>query len=349
MSSILENKEIIIENAIKWMMENHPTRTSNYNKCKRDLNHILNALISDLNEGASYNTKFIGSTFWKGGVRQLKSFEAELAVYDYIKNYVTANLQLTEDVNLELEKLIDTLKHIVEFGPEASVMDVIGKRKHVYVYKDDDIPDPAVIKDIFLKAWQITPSKQNIMPYSVDVLGPTQTAYKNSIYNKVIGNHVYMEEEGVKSGHIAHVSGEINPHYRHVLENPYLVVFSQRVCSKEEVNPFYKEKIKEGHFMEQIYPEWVDRIKGSTAIEVGLFAQNVAALCLDYDLDYSFTVCFPGDVKKWKDIPFVKHPVLLLMSIGKAKIYRRDFLPQVSSDREYKTDFKNVVKFDNMY
>jgi hypothetical protein len=71
------------------------------------------------------------------------------------------------------------------------------------------------------------------------------------------------------------------------------------------------------------------------------------ALYLDNDLDYSFTVCFPGDIKKWKDIPFVEHPVLLLMSISKAKIYRRDFLPQVSSDREYKTAFENVVYFEN--
>ena len=342
---ILENKDNIVENAVKWMQVNYPTRTSNYNKCKRDLDHILNALFTDLKDNTDCNIKFIGSTFWKGGIRQLKSFEAELAVYDYIVDHVVSNLSVDENINNNLIKLKNTLKDIIEYGPGASVLDVIGKRKHVYEYKDDDIPDLSTIREIFLKAWHITPSKQNIMPYSVNILGPDQTAYKTSIYNKVVGNHVYMEEEGVKTGRIAHVSGEINPHYRHVLVNPYLVVFSQRVCSEEEVSPFYKQKIAEGHFMEQMYPEWADRIKGSTAIEVGLFAQNVAALCLDNNLDYSFTVCFPGDVKKWKDISFVKHPVLLLMSIGKAKVYRRDFLPQVSSDKEYKTAFENVVKF----
>ena len=86
--------------------------------------------------------------------------------------------------------------------------------------------------------------------------------------------------------------------------------------------------------MEQASEKWVDRIQGSTAIEVGLFAENVAALCLEQDIDYSFTVCFPWDVKKWVDVPFVKHSPLLLMSIGKAKVYRRDFLPQRSSDQD---------------
>lgn len=342
---ISENKDSIIENAVNWMKSNYPDRTSNFNKCRRDLGHILDALFTDLKDNTDYNTKFIGSTFWKGGKRQIQSFETELAVYDNLVDYIVYNLEIDKETKNNLVNLKNILKDIIEFGPDKSVLDVIGKRKHVYEYKDDDIPELCLIREIFLKAWHITPSKQNIMPYNANILGPEQTEYKTSIYNKVVGNHVYMEEEGVKSGKITHVSGEINPHYRHVLVNPYLVVFSQRVCSEEEVSPFYKQKIAEGHFMEQMYPEWVNRIKGSTAIEVGLFAQNVAALCLDNNLDYSFTVCFPGDVKKWSDIPFVEHSVLLLMSIGKAKVYRRDFLSQVNSDREYKTAFDNVVKF----
>jgi len=346
---ILKNKDKIIENAVNWMKENHPNRTSNYNKCKRDLNFVLDAYISDLENNTDYNVRFIGESFWKGEIRQLKSFKVELAVYDFIIDYIIKNLSTDKIFNHNLINLKNLLCNIIEFGPQTSVLNIIGKRKHVYEYKDDDIPDNSTIREIFLKAWHITPSKQNIMPYRVNVLGPTQTLYKQSIYNKVVGNHVYMEEEGFKSGHISKVSGEINPHYRHILYNPYLAVFSQRVCKEDEVSPFYKQKIAEGHFMEQIYPEWTERIKGSTAIEVGLFAQNVAALCLDKNIDYSFTVCFPGDVKKWKDIPFVKHPVLLLMSIGKAKVYRRDYLPQASSDREFKTAFKNVVQFDKDY
>jgi hypothetical protein len=226
------------------------------------------------------------------------------------------------------------------------IFDNLNKRKHVYEYKTDDIPNEDIIKDLLHKTWQVTPSKQNIMPYKVSVLGPSHTRYKESIYNKVVGNHVDMEEEGFQQGHIARVSNKVNPHYRHILHNPYLIVFSQRVCAEDEVNPFYKEEITKGHFMEQMYPEWVPRIKGSTAIEVGLFAQNLASLLLEKNIDYSFTVCFPADTKRWSDIPFVKHDVLLLMSIGKAKVYRRDFLSQIANDKDYKTAFENVVRFE---
>jgi hypothetical protein len=227
------------------------------------------------------------------------------------------------------------------------IFDILNKRMHVYSYKENDIPSFTTINQIMHDAWRVTPSKQNIMPYRATVLGPNNKITKTRIYNKVVDNHVYMEEEGVKDGFIPKVSGEINPHYRHILHNPYLIVFSQRVCSEDEVNPFYKRKINEGHFMEQIYSEWAPKIKTSTAIEVGLFAQNVAALCLEQDIDYSFTVCFPGDVEQWSDIPFVKHPVLLLMSIGKAEMYRREFLSSQSNANDYKTAFENVVQFEN--
>jgi hypothetical protein len=341
---ILLNREQIIEHALKWMKENYPARTEHYNKCIRDLRFVLGAYALDFKENTDTNIKFIGQAFWKGGVRQLQEYEAEISVHNFIVDYIKDNFSTDESFITKLVDLKNKLVHIIEHGPEPSVMDVIGKRKHVYVYKEDDIPDASTIKDIFLKAWQITPSKQNIMPYKVSILGPKSRETKFKIYNKVVGNHVYMEEEGLKEGAITHVSNKINPHYKHVLENPYLVVFSQRVCTDDDINPFYQRQIEQGHFMEQASEKWVDRIKSSTAVEVGLFAQNVAALCLDKSLDYSFTVCFPGDVNKWSDISFVEHPVLLLMSIGKAETYRRDLL--VRSDQDYKTSFGNVVKFE---
>ena len=226
------------------------------------------------------------------------------------------------------------------------IFETLNKRKHVYKYKDDDVPSHDTIKDILHKAWRVTPSKQNIMPYKVSILGPSATVTKQKIYNKVVGNHVSMEEEGVKEGATTKISNEINPHYRHILHNPYLIVFSQRVCTDKDINPYYQRQIENGHFMEQASEKWVERIRSSTSFESGLFAQNIAALCLDQNIDYSFTSCFPGRVEKWKDIEFVEHGVIMLMSLGKANVYRRSMLPQESSDQDYKTAFENVVKFE---
>lgn len=225
------------------------------------------------------------------------------------------------------------------------IYEIAKKRKHVYEYRTDNIPDIKLVKDLLYKTWEVTPSKQNIMPYRVSVVGPENSDTKQKIYDKVVGNHRRMEDEGEKAGYIEKASNKINPHYRHVLHNPYLIVFSQRVCTDRDVNPFYARQIEKGHFMEQTCEKYVKRIKGSTAIEVGLFAQNFASFCLEENIDYSFTVCFPGDKEDWENIPFVEQPVVLLMSIGKAKTYRRDYLTQRASDQDYKTAFGNVVHF----
>ena len=36
----------------------------------------------------------------------------------------------------------------------------------------------------------------------------------------------------------------------------------------------------------------------------------------------------------------------MLMSLGKAKTFRREFMSQETSDQDYKTAFENVVKFE---
>jgi hypothetical protein len=344
---IIKNKDIIIEKAIEWMKEKHPSRTSNYYKCARDLHHILNAYATDLKENTNVTIEFIGETFWQNGKRHLTDYKVELAVQDFIINYIEQNISSDQNFINKLVELKNKLNFIVEFGTKKSIKNVLEKRKHVYAYKDDDIPSYETIKGIFLRSWQITPSKQNIMPYKVNILGPNARETKEKIYDLVVGNHYRMDDEGLKEGTITKVTRKENPHYRHVLHNPYLVVFSQRVCTEKDINLFYKRVIKdEGHFMEQASKKWVEHIKASTSIEVGLFAQNVAALCLEQDLDYSFTACFPGPAKDWHEIKFVEHDVLLLMSIGKGKIYRRNFIAEITSDHDYKTAFENVVQFE---
>jgi len=220
--------------------------------------------------------------------------------------------------------------------------DILDKRKHVVNYDLENYPSSDIVTDILQKAWKVTPSKNNFMPYNVNVLGPEHAVYKESIWNKVVGNHFRMEEIGEEQGHIKKASGKVNPYYEHIRYNPYLLVFSSRVC--KEANPFYTKQIEKGHFAEQMYPEWVERIVDSTAIEVGLFAQNTAALCLEQDIDYSFTSCFPRDLKQWADIPFVEYRVLLLMTIGYGSYYRRQKAEKEGwSVHDYKPSFETVV------
>lgn len=223
----------------------------------------------------------------------------------------------------------------------------LEKRKHVYEYDMIDVPSHHTMKDLLYRAYKVTPSKQNVMPYRISVLGPECVKAKESIYRKCVKNHKTMEEYGVKKGKIERASGEENPHYKHVKYNPYLLVFSQRVCTMDDISPFYKDQIEKGHYMEQMEESEITRVRASTAVEVGLFASNLGAFCLVKDLYYSFTACFQGDIEIWDDMPFVEHNVLLLMSIGKPKIFRRETLAPWRSDQDHKPKFDRIVQFEN--
>lgn len=65
--------------------------------------------------------------------------------------------------------------------------------------------------------------------------------------------------------------GVPNPYYEHVKFNPYLFTIHARLSTP---NPYFKRKIRTGHFYDQGHIEYMDRIIDATAVEVGLFAQN---------------------------------------------------------------------------
>ena len=45
-----------------------------------------------------------------------------------------------------------------------SILDTYEKRHHVFEYEDKNIPDE-LVKELLYKAWKISPSKNNFMPY----------------------------------------------------------------------------------------------------------------------------------------------------------------------------------------
>ena len=51
-------------------------------------------------------------------------------------------------------------------------LDLLDERRHVKVYDGESIPDKELIEKILWRAWKVTPSKNNFMPYHVNVLGP---------------------------------------------------------------------------------------------------------------------------------------------------------------------------------
>ena len=67
-------------------------------------------------------------------------------------------------------------------------LDLLDERRHVKVYDGESIPDKELIEKILWRAWKVTPSKNNFMPYHVNVLGPERASEKESIWMKSVKN-----------------------------------------------------------------------------------------------------------------------------------------------------------------
>ena len=56
-------------------------------------------------------------------------------------------------------------------------LELLDKRRHVKVYSLKD-PGKELIEKLLWKAWKVTPSKNNFMPYHCNVLGPEREQEK---------------------------------------------------------------------------------------------------------------------------------------------------------------------------
>ena len=201
-------------------------------------------------------------------------------------------------------------------------LQLLNRRQHVMAYDTEDIPEKKLIEDLLWKAWKVTPSKNNFMPYHCNVLGPDKVNEKN------IEDH---KEEGY------------NPYFEHISTTPYLLVFTQRVC---EPNEYYRKRIEKGDYYEQMHEDQVDSMLRTTTVEVGMWMANLSAFALEKGLNTSTIACFPyKPLSAWADLPWVKHPVVLLGSIGKAKEFRRESMNDIEKKDDKKPEPETIIKW----
>src|SRR6056300_946445 len=75
---------------------------------------------------------------------------------------------------------------------ERQIDEILSQRKHVMEFDKSVPPAPKELIDTLLRrAWKVTPSKNNFMPYKVNVLGPEHQDEKNHLYNNSLGSEKY--------------------------------------------------------------------------------------------------------------------------------------------------------------
>jgi len=224
-----------------------------------------------------------------------------------------------------------------------SIDEILQKRRYVRRYdKNAKIPE-SLINSLLQRTWRVTPSKNNFMPYMVHVIGnkPEHQKYKEAVYLNAAqneGNH-----DGVPDPLNERYSENL-PNYHNILNCSYLIIPTLRL--EDKPNRFQQYLIKRGHKYEATDPKAVDNLYASAAFEVGLFCDTFSALCLENDIDVSFTGCFSKNMSTWTELPFLKKPPLILMTVGKGELYRQED-PTMAHvlKNDLRPDYDRIVNF----
>jgi len=179
------------------------------------------------------------------------------------------------------------------------VEQLLDSRRQVRVFDDVKVPDYSLIQSLLDKTHKLVPSKQNLMPYKVIVLGPECKKEKQILYD--------LSKENDK-----------NDWHNTCSLAPYVLIFTNRLATP---NKAVKKRIdKYGHDYSMCDP--IEYKKNIDGIEVGIFASVLSTLALEKQIDVSYMKCFPHWPRgqhKWKDLPFVDETPFLTMSLGYRK------------------------------
>jgi hypothetical protein len=228
---------------------------------------------------------------------------------------------------------------------KSSIYDALEDRRHVREFDTEFNVRESLIDVLLMKTWKVSPSKQNFMPYQVHVLGKEHQVYKDKLFNLMLKNEVVNDDNKKTVEEIwdEKYKGKFLPSYASVKNCAYALIFQLRQPDSKDLNKYQKHLIDDrGHQYQQLDERELQVGQDAIQFEAGLFANTFSALCLENNLDTSFFQCFPKDLAKWTDFPFITNTPLVVMTVGKGKSYRQDFR-DVRTD--LKPDYAKIVNF----
>jgi len=199
------------------------------------------------------------------------------------------------------------------------IADTLKNRKYVKEYDPDVVIPKYLIDSLLEKTWSLTPSKNNFMPYTIHVVGPEHQEYKQKIFDHCIATEAGGDGVADPMKERYHTT---LPNFANILNCSYVFIFTMRL--EDKPNPVQQELIKAGHTYKAVDEERLDDLLPIASLEVGLFINTFSVLCLENNIDVSFTGCFARNPIFWKGLPFVNRTPIIIMTAGKAKVYKQD-------------------------
>ena len=201
------------------------------------------------------------------------------------------------------------------------IEDIYAKRELCKVFTKD-IPDSDTMMSIIQKTHRLVPSKQNLMPYKIHVLGPDCVNFKEELFKITSGT-----------------DSKVNTNFQ--VFAPYVLIFTCRLANP---NPHVQRQIENGHQYKSCFPETYNSNScvRKAYLEVGKWSTIFSGLCLEKSIDISYTKCFSFDKKDWTTLPFVKDNPIFVVSAG-----YHDKTQVMKIPGETKPDFDEVVCFEH--
>lgn len=225
------------------------------------------------------------------------------------------------------------------------IEEVFSKRRQIRAAWDQKkIPSKEIIHDLLDRTLNISPSKQNLFPFKIHAYGPNNSKERAAVgqictlYQTGSVNHWDDEH---KDGEFHSAAGDLNIK-DYVVDDegndyriaPWVLVFESRLC---EPNNFVKEYSALHNDFTRFTQTDPNRFRDLcntklACIEIGMFLQTLAGLCLENDLGISYIRSFPewrwagkrGEYNKdgnkhgsdWSALPDITEQPLMIAQLG---------------------------------
>lgn len=236
-----------------------------------------------------------------------------------------------------------------------SIYNLFKKRRQVrWGWDQTKIPSKELIQELLEKAYDTAPSKQNLFPFKIHVIGPN-----NNVDNEKISKICALFNTGSVN------NWEAQPHPN--AKAPWVLIFELRKCDHNDFTLTHSKKHNDWKRFTQLDERFRDAVNQRlSSIEVGMFTKVLAGLCLERNLAISYIKSFPEwrwDEKRnvykknsnkvgssWEVLDYITEMPLLVVQIG-YKTEEWDPLstnidnPKRSGGMEVKPPIQDVIKY----
>ena len=180
--------------------------------------------------------------------------------------------------------------------------DTFKQRKQIRFYDTENVPDFSIVQNALRQTYEITASKQNLIPYKIYVINNKQ----------MINEGLYELSKGR--------TGTVQSN-KNLLTAPYQFIYTARLV--DDASEIVQGYVSKGELQAAMNPSKY-RNTGqakNTCIEIGMHSTILSTLLIEQGLGVAYTLCFDNwlkDKNSWIEngIDFIDDDVYFIMSAG---------------------------------